>query len=208
MPEGPSSAGNGDSSDERRHLARADAPCSSATRARRRCATSSRKRSTRTRTIPRPTRRATCRRSSARCCATCSISASATPAMSACRARTSSRSRKSTSFADLVQLFAEAGHSRLPVYRDELDTIIGMVHIKDVFAILATRRAASRRRIAGADPPAALRAAVVGALDLLAEMRASARPSRDRARRIFGHRGPGHDRGSDRGDRRRDRGRA
>ena len=49
-----------------------------------------------------------------------------------------------TSFADLVQLFAEAGHSRLPVYRGELDTIIGMVHIKDVFAILATRRAAAR----------------------------------------------------------------
>ena len=41
-------------------------------------------------------------------------------------------------FADLVTRFAEAGHSRLPVYREKLDTIIGMVHIKDVFAILAT----------------------------------------------------------------------
>src|SRR6478735_11737659 len=38
-----------------------------------------------------------------------------------------------TSFAHLVQIFAEAGHSRLPVYRGELDTIIGMIHIKDVF---------------------------------------------------------------------------
>ncbi|HVF94602.1 MAG TPA: CBS domain-containing protein, partial [Sphingomonas sp.] len=43
-----------------------------------------------------------------------------------------------TSFDHLVQIFAEAGHSRLPVYRGELDTIIGMIHIKDVFAILAT----------------------------------------------------------------------
>ena len=51
-----------------------------------------------------------------------------------------------TSFADLVQIFAEAGHSRLPVYREKLDTIIGMVHIKDVFAILATGADASRRR--------------------------------------------------------------
>ena len=43
-----------------------------------------------------------------------------------------------TTFAHLVQIFAEAGHSRLPVYREKLDTIIGMVHIKDVFTILAT----------------------------------------------------------------------
>jgi CBS domain containing-hemolysin-like protein len=43
-----------------------------------------------------------------------------------------------TSFVNLVTLFAEAGHSRLPVYRDSLDEVIGMIHIKDVFAILAT----------------------------------------------------------------------
>ena len=43
-----------------------------------------------------------------------------------------------TSFANLVTLFAEAGHSRLPVYRGSLDEVIGMIHVKDVFAILAT----------------------------------------------------------------------
>jgi CBS domain containing-hemolysin-like protein len=43
-----------------------------------------------------------------------------------------------TSFDHLVQIFAEAGHSRLPVYRDKLDTIVGMIHVKDVFRILAT----------------------------------------------------------------------
>ena len=43
-----------------------------------------------------------------------------------------------TSFAGLVQLLAEAGHSRLPVYRGSLDEVIGMIHVKDVFAILAT----------------------------------------------------------------------
>ncbi|MBR0553565.1 hemolysin family protein [Stakelama marina] len=43
-----------------------------------------------------------------------------------------------TSFDELVKLFAEAGHSRLPVYRDDLDTVIGMIHVKDVFAILAS----------------------------------------------------------------------
>jgi CBS domain containing-hemolysin-like protein len=43
-----------------------------------------------------------------------------------------------TSFANLVALFADAGHSRLPVYRGSLDEVIGMIHVKDVFAILAT----------------------------------------------------------------------
>jgi CBS domain containing-hemolysin-like protein len=75
-----------------------------------------------------------------------------------------------TSFADLVQLFAEAGHSRLPVYREKLDTIIGMVHIKDVFNILAT----------GAEHPGSIADLIReplyvpmsrGALDLLADMR-------------------------------------
>jgi CBS domain containing-hemolysin-like protein len=37
------------------------------------------------------------------------------------------------SFDDLIRAFADAGHSRLPVYRDSLDQVIGMVHIKDVF---------------------------------------------------------------------------
>jgi CBS domain containing-hemolysin-like protein len=37
------------------------------------------------------------------------------------------------SFDDLVSAFAEAGHSRLPIYGDSLDEVVGMVHIKDVF---------------------------------------------------------------------------
>ncbi|MGN6620521.1 MAG: hemolysin family protein [Sphingomonas sp.] len=72
-------------------------------------------------------------------------------------------------FDELVKTFAEAGHSRLPVYRGALDTIIGMVHIKDVFNILAT----------GAPPPKSIARLIReplyvpqsrGALDLLADM--------------------------------------
>ena len=37
------------------------------------------------------------------------------------------------SFEDLIAAFADAGHSRLPVYADSLDEVIGMIHIKDVF---------------------------------------------------------------------------
>ncbi len=41
------------------------------------------------------------------------------------------------SFADLVALFREAGHSRLPVFDGSLDAVIGMVHLKDVYARIA-----------------------------------------------------------------------
>lgn len=43
----------------------------------------------------------------------------------------------SASFREVVDIFSEHGHSRIPVYKDSLDDIIGMIHIKDVFAILA-----------------------------------------------------------------------
>ncbi len=38
-------------------------------------------------------------------------------------------------FADVVKLFGEAAHSRLPLYRKNLDGVIGMLHIKDVFQV-------------------------------------------------------------------------
>ena len=75
-----------------------------------------------------------------------------------------------TAFPELVARFAEAGHSRLPVYRGNLDQIVGMIHVKDVFAILAT----------GAEPPVTLAPLIReplyvpmsrGAIDLLAQMR-------------------------------------
>ena len=37
------------------------------------------------------------------------------------------------SFEALVRAFADAGHSRLPVYAESLDQVVGMIHIKDVF---------------------------------------------------------------------------
>jgi CBS domain containing-hemolysin-like protein len=77
---------------------------------------------------------------------------------------------ESASFADIVALFAEAGHSRLPVYRENLDEVVGMIHVKDVFAVLAE----------GRTPPPLLDLIrqplyvpqSMGVLDLLAEMRA------------------------------------
>jgi CBS domain containing-hemolysin-like protein len=39
-----------------------------------------------------------------------------------------------TSFDALVRMMTEKAHSRLPVFRETLDDVLGMVHIKDVFA--------------------------------------------------------------------------
>jgi len=75
-----------------------------------------------------------------------------------------------SSWDDLVNAFSENSHSRLPVYRDQLDEVIGMIHIKDVFPYL----------IHGNTPPenwtVLMRQPLYvpqtrGALDVLADMR-------------------------------------
>ena len=43
-----------------------------------------------------------------------------------------------TSLAELVALFREAQHSRLPLYRETLDDPLGIVHVKDVLALVET----------------------------------------------------------------------
>ncbi|WP_091736273.1 hemolysin family protein [Phenylobacterium immobile] len=45
-------------------------------------------------------------------------------------------------FSELVDRFVVAEHSRMPVYRDTLDEPVGVVHVKDVFRLMArkTRR--------------------------------------------------------------------
>lgn len=41
-----------------------------------------------------------------------------------------------TSLSELLDVFREAQHSRLPVYRETLDDPLGMIHIKDVVALM------------------------------------------------------------------------
>src|SRR5271163_5097797 len=40
-------------------------------------------------------------------------------------------------FAEIVRCMVEQGHSRVPVYRESLDDVIGFVHVKDVLAPVA-----------------------------------------------------------------------
>ena len=42
-------------------------------------------------------------------------------------------------FATVVERFREAGHSRLPLFRISLDEVVGMLHVKDVYAVIATQ---------------------------------------------------------------------
>ena len=43
-----------------------------------------------------------------------------------------------TPLSELVRVFREAQHSRLPVYRETLDDPLGMIHIKDVVSLVET----------------------------------------------------------------------
>ena len=52
-----------------------------------------------------------------------------------------------TSLLDLVGLINTQAHSRLPVYRETLDDVIGMVHIKDVLPEMGKESGFSLRRI-------------------------------------------------------------
>ena len=45
----------------------------------------------------------------------------------------------STPFAEVVELFAESEHSRMPIYRETLDDPVGVIHVKDIFKLLAGR---------------------------------------------------------------------
>lgn len=47
-----------------------------------------------------------------------------------------------TPFDEVVARFIETEHSRLPVYRETLDTPVGVIHIKDIFRLLAEGRKA------------------------------------------------------------------
>ena len=39
-------------------------------------------------------------------------------------------------FDDIIKQMSDANHSRVPVYRDTLDDVVGIIHIKDLFANL------------------------------------------------------------------------
>jgi magnesium and cobalt transporter len=82
-----------------------------------------------------------------------------------------------TPLAELVSLFREAKHSRLPVYRENLDDPTGLVHVKDVLTLLEPNGANDYRltsaKIARIRRPILFAPPSMRALDLLLKMQAS-----------------------------------
>ncbi len=72
-------------------------------------------------------------------------------------------------FDELVRAFADAGHSRLPVYGDSLDEVVGMIHIKDVF--IATVDPSRDRSISALMREPLFVPESMGLIELLARMR-------------------------------------
>ena len=76
----------------------------------------------------------------------------------------------SISFDALIHAFADAGHSRLPVFGESLDEVIGMIHIKDVF-VASVDETRDRSITALLRTPLFVPESM-GVIDLLARMRA------------------------------------
>ncbi len=76
--------------------------------------------------------------------------------------------RADVTLAQAIDLIRREGHSRMPVFREHLDDLVGMVHIKDVFAFTGTAESFSVEKILRKP---LLVAPQIGVLDLLLQMR-------------------------------------
>ncbi len=76
--------------------------------------------------------------------------------------------RSDLTLSQAIEQIRNDGHSRLPVYRDQLDNLLGMIHIKDVFAYVGRPEAFSLERILRRP---LLVAPQMPVLDLLLQMR-------------------------------------
>ncbi|WCL54242.1 hemolysin family protein [Gimibacter soli] len=79
----------------------------------------------------------------------------------------------SVGFDDLIKLFSSASHSRLPIYRDALDEILGMVHVKDALKLVADEADTRDFRVSSISRPVLFVAPSMKVMDLLARMRKS-----------------------------------
>jgi len=77
----------------------------------------------------------------------------------------------SATWEEVIAMFAEHGHSRMPVHDGSLDEIRGMIHIKDVFPYLARAEQPAHHWTSLLRQPLFVPQSR-GALDVLADMRA------------------------------------
>ena len=77
-------------------------------------------------------------------------------------------------FSEVVKCMVEHGHSRVPVYRETLDDVIGFIHVKDVVAALSRTRAGdidAPKSLTDILRPVQIVAPSMPVLDLLLQMR-------------------------------------
>ncbi len=106
-----------------------------------------------------------------------------------------------SSLTVLFDLFVESKYSRIPVVRGSIDTVLGVVHVKDTLEVL---RAGAQRSHRGPDAGGLLRSGDQEGLGAAAGVSAAASLDGDRRRRVRRRLRPGDGRGPPRGDRRRD----
>ena len=75
-----------------------------------------------------------------------------------------------TGLDELIHIMTKAGHSRVPVYRETLDEVLGLVHIKDLVSHVGK---ANRFDLSAIVRPVQFVAPAMRVLDLLLEMRQS-----------------------------------
>ncbi len=79
------------------------------------------------------------------------------------------------SMGDLLELFVDESHARFPVYRGDLDNVVGIVAIKDLLRALSERPADRGAPVRSLVRPAHFVPETVPVADLFAELRASHR---------------------------------
>jgi len=78
-----------------------------------------------------------------------------------------------TPIDELIDVMSSAGHSRLPVYRDTLDEVVGIVHIKDLLHYMRERKTTGDFDLVDLVRRILVVAPSMRVLDLLLEMRLS-----------------------------------
>jgi len=85
---------------------------------------------------------------------------------------------ESINLADLLMLFREAQHSRLPMFRESLDDPTGLIHVKDVLGLLQAEASGAyclspNARVTALRRPILFAPPSMRALDLMLKMQAS-----------------------------------
>lgn len=79
--------------------------------------------------------------------------------------------QSNVSYQELIKVFAEAAHSRMPVFRETLDHVQGMVHVKDALKVAAEEDDTSAFKVSKIRRPVLFVPPSMKVIDLLAKMR-------------------------------------